>query len=87
MEQLKRLIENERQALTISPVINQNVTRVIIIKEIEPKTLFDYAINNGLEKPALSGFGGYLQTIIHCSTGCAIYLQSKEVKTETRFSY
>lgn len=87
MENLKRLIENEKQAITISPVINQNVSRIIIIKEIEPKTLFDYAFSNGLEKPVLSGFGGYLQTIIHCSTGCAIYLQSKEVKIETSFSY
>lgn len=49
MENLKRLIENEKLVLQLSPVVSANVRRVCYIKDITPSTLIDYCLQNDIE--------------------------------------
>ena len=81
METLKRIIQNEKEAMERNPVINQNVERIVMIKEIEPKTLIDYAMEIGLSTPKV--MTDKLETWYHFNDHCSIFLSSSKVQTTT----
>lgn len=86
MESLKRVIENETQALMTRPVINLDVSRIVFIRNIEPKTLIDYALANDLGKPEISQFVECLEVTLKTDNGI-IVLQSSKLKVKTEYTF
>lgn len=87
IEILTRIIENEKQALELLPVINGNTIRNSHISEINPKVLIDYCKLNEMKPPTLASYQDKLHTSVDLVNSMYIFLSTTEVKKVTTYDY